>query len=135
VSELEKDYRRPLATDDFRKLALSFPEAVESAHMNHPDFRVRGKIFATLGYPDEEWGMIKLTPEEQRNFILADPDVFRPVKGTWGRRGNTNVYLPKAKIDNVREALSLAWRNTAPKRLLRREQAQQQAGIQAKSGR
>jgi hypothetical protein len=124
-----------MTAGDFRKLALSFPEAVESAHMHHPDFRVHGKIFATLGYPDKDWAVIKLTPEEQKHFILADPDVFGPVKGTWGRRGNTNVYLPKAKIDSVREAFSLAWRNTAPKRLLRREQAQQQAGIQAKSGR
>jgi hypothetical protein len=106
---------------DFREIALSFPEAVESAHMRHPDFRVGGKIFATLGYPDEEWGMIKLTLEEQRNFVQADPDMFRPVKGAWGRRGNTNVYLSKAKVDRVREALSVAWRNTAPKRLVRRE--------------
>src|SRR5215470_589277 len=104
---------------DFREIALNFPETVESAHMSHPDFRVDGRIFATLGYPDEEWGMIKLTLEEQRNFVQADPDMFRPVKGAWGRRGNTNVYLPKAKVDRVREALSVAWRNTAPKRLVR----------------
>ena len=104
---------------DFREIALSFPEAVESAHMSHPDFRVGGRIFATLGYPDEEWGMIKLTPEAQRSFVRADPAVFRPVKGAWGRRGNINVYLLKAKIDKTREALGVAWRNTAPKRLIR----------------
>jgi len=124
-----------MTAGDFRKLALSFPGAIESAHMHHPDFRVRGKIFATLGYPDKDWAVVKLTPDEQKRFVQSDPKVFQPVKGAWGRRGNTNVYLPKAKMDNVREALSLAWRNTAPKRLLRREQAQQQAGIQAKSGR
>ena len=107
---------------DFREIALRFPEAVESAHMSHPDFRVGGKIFATLGYPDEEWGMIKLTLEDQKRFVQANPDMFRPVKGACGRRGNTNVYLPKAKIDRVREALRVAWRNTAPKRLVRREQ-------------
>ncbi len=90
--------------------------------MSHPDFRVNDRIFATLGYPDEEWGMIKLTPEEQGNFIRADPDVFRPAKGGWGRRGNTNVYLSAAKIDKVREALDVAWRNAAPKRLIRRKQ-------------
>jgi len=106
----------------FRRLARSFSEAVESAHMSHPDFRVGGRIFATLGYPDEEWGMIKLTPEEQRNFIQADPDVFRPVKGAWGRQGATNVRLTPAKIDKVREALDVAWRNAAPKRLIRRKQ-------------
>src|SRR6266699_5789020 len=106
-----------MTVDDFRKIALSCPEAVESAHMSHPDFRVRGKIFATLGYPDQEWATVKLTPAEQSECIEADPDVFRPVKGAWGRRGNTNVYLSAAKIDIVRQALTAAWRNTAPKRL------------------
>lgn len=106
-----------MTANDFRKLALSFPGAGESAHMHHPDFRVRGKIFATLGYPDGDWGMVKLPPERQRNFIRSNPDVFRPAKGAWGRRGNTNVYLPTAKIGIVREVLAMAWRNTAPKRL------------------
>ena len=106
-----------MTANDFRKIALSFPEALESAHMNHPDFRVRGKIFATLGYPGENWAVVKLTPEEQRSFVRADPDVFQPVKGGWGRRGNTNVQLPTANIERVREALVAAWRNTAPKRL------------------
>lgn len=104
---------------DFREIALSFPEAVESAHMRHPDFRVHGRIFATLGYPDEDWGMIKMTLEDQERFVQANPDMFRPVKGAWGGRGNTNVCLPKAKIDRVREALRVAWRNAAPKRLVR----------------
>ena len=104
---------------DFRKLALSFPEAVESAHMHHPDFRVGGRIFATLGYPDEKWAVVKLTLEEQRNFVRADPETFRPVKGAWGRRGNANIYLPAAEIEKVRDALAAAWRNTAPKRLVR----------------
>ena len=63
-----------MTADDFRKIALSCPEAVESAHMSHPDFRVRGKIFATLGYPDQEWATLKLTPAEQSEFIEADPD-------------------------------------------------------------
>jgi hypothetical protein len=105
-----------MTADEFRRIALSFPEAIESAHMHHPDFRVRRKIFATLGYPDGDWAMVKLSPEKQKQFVRSDPDIFRPVKGAWGRRGNTNVYLPTAKIDIVREALALAWRNTAPKR-------------------
>ncbi len=111
-----------MTPDEFRSLVLNFSEAVESAHMSHPDFRVSGRIFATLGYPDEKCGMVKLTPDEQANFIRADPDVFRPVNGAWGRRGYTNVHLPAAKIDRVREALDVAWRNAAPKRLIRREQ-------------
>ena len=106
-----------MTAGDFRKLALSFPEAIESAHMHHPDFRVRGKIFATLGYPDKDWAVVKLTPDEQRHFIQGDAKVFQPVKGAWGQRGNANVYLPAAKIEIVRNALAAAWRNTAPKRL------------------
>jgi len=108
-----------MTVNEFRKLALGFPEAVESSHMHHPDFRVRGKIFATLGYPDDDSAVVKLTPDEQKEFIRDDPNVFQPVKGAWGRRGNTNVYLPAAKIDIVREALTAAWRNTAPKRLMK----------------
>src|SRR2546430_12752699 len=98
-----------MTAGDFRKLALSFPEAIESAHMHHPDFRVCGKIFATLGYPDKNWAVVKLTPEEQKHFIQSDPKVFRPVKGAWGRRGNANVYLSAAKIDIERQALTAAW--------------------------
>lgn len=101
----------------FRELALSFPEAVESAHIHHPDFRVAGKIFATLGYPSRNSAVVKLTPDEQREFVRSESKVFQPVKGGWGRRGHTTIYLPAAKINIVREALSVAWRNTAPKRL------------------
>ncbi|PYJ37107.1 MAG: hypothetical protein DME84_08765 [Verrucomicrobia bacterium] len=114
-----------MTADDFRKIALSCPEAVESAHMSHPDFRVRGKIFATLGYPDQEWATLKLTPAEQSEFIEADPDVFRPVKGAWGRRGNTNVYLSAAKIGKMRKVIRVAWRNAAPKPLARHSEEPQ----------
>jgi hypothetical protein len=105
--------------DDFRRLALELPEAVEAAHMAHPDFRVRGKIFATLGYPDDGWGMVKLTPEQQAEYVAAEPHVFVPVKGAWGRRGGTSVDLELAKAATVRTALAAAWRNVAPKRLAR----------------
>jgi hypothetical protein len=107
-----------MTADEFRSLALSFPEAVEAAHMNHPDFRVGGKIFATLG-PGEAWGMVKLTPEQQALFVRTEPGVFQPVKGAWGRRGATHVRLEAATEPSVRQALEAAWRNTAPKRLLR----------------
>jgi hypothetical protein len=106
-----------MSADEFREIALSFPEAVELAHVNHPDFRVRGKIFATLGYPDESWGVVKLTPDEQQEMVGRDPDIFQAVKGGWGRRGSTNVFLRKAKAGAVRRAMSMAWRNVAPKRL------------------
>jgi hypothetical protein len=106
-----------MTPDYFRELALSLPEATESAHMNHPDFRVGGKIFATLGAPDEEHGMVKLKPEEQKLFVRTEPDVFRPVNGAWGRQGCTYVTLAKASEPTVRQALIAAWRNTAPKKL------------------
>jgi hypothetical protein len=106
-----------MTPNEFRKLALSFPEAIESAHMRHPDFRVAGKIFATLGYPNNDSAVVKLTREEQRELVRSAPGVFKPVKGAWGRQGHTNVYLPAATIDIARQALTAAWRNTAPKRL------------------
>jgi len=106
-----------LTADDFRRTALSLPEATESAHMRHPDFRVRGKIFATLDYPGQGWGMVKLTPEQQQTFVRTEPAVFVPVKGAWGRRGCTTVRLEEADEASVRSALITAWRNTAPKAL------------------
>jgi hypothetical protein len=102
---------------EFRSLALSLPEASEAAHMGHPDFRVRGKIFATLG-PDEDWGMVKLTSDEQASFVRTEPGVFHPASGAWGRRGCTIVQLAEADELTVRQALIAAWRNTAPKRLV-----------------
>ena len=106
-----------MTPDDFRKLALSFPEVIESGHMHHPDFRVGGKIFATLGYPNENSATVKLSLDEQKEFIRRSPAVFATAKGAWGRQGSTIVDLPSATIDIVREALTAAWRNTAPKRL------------------
>src|ERR1043166_7418256 len=107
-----------MTADQFRSTALRLPEAVESAHMHHPDFRVNGKIFATLAYPNNNSAVVKLTPEQQKRFVRRALNVFQPVTGAWGRRGYTQVNLPAAKIDNVRKALVLAWRNTAPKRLV-----------------
>ncbi|HMF16589.1 MAG TPA: MmcQ/YjbR family DNA-binding protein [Gemmataceae bacterium] len=106
-----------MTADEFRELALSLPEASEKSHMGHPDFRVKGKIFATLG-PGESWGMVKLTPKEQKVFIRAEPDVFEAIKGAWGVRGCTKVCLEEATASSVRPALVAAWRNTAPKSLV-----------------
>jgi hypothetical protein len=106
-----------MTANQFRRMALALPGAIESAHMNHPDFRVGKKIFATLAYPHNESAVVKLTLDEQTSFMRRAPAVFRAVNGAWGRRGYTSVHLPAAKIDNVREALLAAWRNTAPKRL------------------
>src|SRR5579862_5463095 len=102
----------------FRKLALSLPETEERQHMNHPDFRVAGKIFATLGYPDKTRGMVKLSPEDQHYFSKDHPDVFIPVKGAWGRRGATSVHLKPTDKATLTKAIQAAWRNIAPKRLV-----------------
>jgi hypothetical protein len=96
--------------EDFRRIACSLAGAEEKGHMGHPDFRVGGKIFATLGYPDTGWGMVKLTPEEQRVYVAMDAGVFVPVKGAWGLRGCTNVRLRAANEAVVQEALESAWR-------------------------
>src|SRR5215831_19415136 len=106
-----------MTPNEFRQLALTFPEAIESAHMHHPDFRVGVRIFATLGYPNKDSAVVKLTPGEQKDFVRKNPRVFKAVKGAWGRQGSTNVYLPVATTDVANEALTAVWRNTAPKRL------------------
>jgi len=108
----------PATPSDFRRIALSFPEAVESAHQDHPDFRVGGKVFATLGYPEKGRGMVKLPPKEQLFFIEAEPDIFQPAKGAWGLRGATMVRLRAANKTSLRRALAAAWRNTASKQLV-----------------
>jgi hypothetical protein len=118
--------------EKFRKLALSFPEASEQAHIAHPDFRVGGKIFATLG-PDEDWGMVKLTPNQQEPLVRGEPEVFQPASGAWGRRGATIVRLVDADESTVRQALIAAWRNTAPKRLIQQLDSGQQARLMRKS--
>jgi len=100
----------------FRRLALVLPEAVEAAHQGHPDFRVRGKIFATL-HTDGVWGVVMLTAEQQAARIAEAPDVWVPATGAWGRRGATLVKLRSVRLAALREAIDLAWHNKAPKRL------------------
>ena len=103
---------------DFRKIALSMPEASESEHMAHPDFRVGGKIFATLGYPDSEHGMVVLPPEEQARLLRSHPKIFSLAAGAWGKRGSTIVRLEAIDKRTLQTALEIAWRKRAPKRLL-----------------
>ena len=99
-----------MTADDFRRIALALTDATEGAHMKHPDFRVGGRIFATL-HPDMKAGMVKLTPAQQREFVVSRPDVFEPEKGAWGLQGYTAVRLSAADEETVGEALTLAWRN------------------------
>jgi len=100
----------------FAKLALSLDGATAGAHGGHPDFRAGGKVFASLGYPSKDWGMVKLAPEQQQMLVSAEPRMFVPVKGTWGLRGATSVRLAAADSRTMRSALAMAWQNvTAPK--------------------
>jgi hypothetical protein len=99
-----------MTPEAFRRAALALPGAIESAHMNHPDFRVANKIFATLGSPDAAWGMVKLPLDEQQKLVEAMPDAFTPAAGAWGRQGSTLVRLAKAKPQVLTYALEMAWR-------------------------
>jgi hypothetical protein len=100
-----------LTADDFRRIALGMKDAVESAHMGHPDFRLKGRIFATL-HADRKHGMVKLTPEQQETFVREHPAAFAPENGRWGRQGCTAVRLDMIDEDTVGEAMTLAWGNS-----------------------
>ena len=103
--------------DEVRALARMLPEVSEGAHMGHPDFRVGGKIFATL-WPDEERAVMKLPPEMQAVMVEAKPEMFEPVPGSWGRRGSTRINLPNVDERTLRSALLAAWRTVAPAQLV-----------------
>jgi len=98
-----------VTANQFRRLALGLEGVVEAQHMNHPDFRVGGKIFATL-QPGLKKGMVSLAPEEQARFMEEAPTVFEPAAGAWGRGGSTLVNLAAANEDTVGEALTIAWK-------------------------
>jgi hypothetical protein len=103
---------------DFRRIALSFPEAVEGAHMGHADFRVGGRIFATLGHPSDQFAVVMLTPSDQDLLVRDHPVSFAPVKGGWGASGSTTVTLANARVRPTTAALEAAWRKRAPKRVV-----------------
>jgi hypothetical protein len=107
-----------MTAEDFRRIALGMKDAIESAHMGHPDFRVNNRIFATLHH-DHAWGMVNLTPEQQQRFIRASPKAFVPEPGAWGRQGCTAVRLDAVDEETLGEALTLAWQNTAAKSVKR----------------
>jgi len=102
-----------MTPDEFRRLALSMPHAVEHAHMNHPDFRVGKKIFATLGYPDGKSGMVKLNPEQQELLVSENPEIFTPANGAWGKRGSTLIDLERIDEGTAASAIQMAWENVA----------------------
>jgi hypothetical protein len=107
-----------LTAQRFRRIALALEGAVEGAHMGHPDFRVDKRIFASL-HTHDQFGMVKLTPDQQALFIEDHPGAFEPEAGAWGRSGCTRIVLKAADEEAVGEALTLAWQNM--RRVLRKK--------------
>jgi hypothetical protein len=101
--------------EDFRRIALSFEGAEEGSHMGSPDFRVGGRIFATLASQSQSFGNLMLTPEQQADFVSESPAVFLPVAGGWGRMGATHIRLSAANEDVLTGALRTAWKNRMEK--------------------
>jgi hypothetical protein len=97
-----------MTPNQFRRIALGMQGASEGEHMAHPDFRANGRIFATI-HPDGKQGMVKLTPDQQRAFMEAHPEMFVPAAGAWGRGGSTMVRFASATAETVGEAMTLAW--------------------------
>jgi len=95
---------------DFRRIALSLEGAQEGSHMGAPDFRVGGRIFATLASQSQGYGNLMLTPERQAEFVKELPEVFVPIAGGWGRMGMTHIRLAAANEDVLAGALRAAWR-------------------------
>ena len=100
-----------MTPNQFRRIALGMQDAVEGEHMAHPDFRVGGRVFATI-HPDGKQGMVKLTPDQQRELMAAHPKMFVPAAGAWGRSGCTMVQFAAADSDAAGEAMTLAWQGT-----------------------
>ena len=119
----------------FRRLALELPGAVESSHMNHPDFRLNNRIFATLSAQEKGCGVVKLTLEQQQAFISEHPQVFSPVQGGWGRMGMTFVHLDQADESLIAGALSTAYHNIQKKQSQKKSQTESQTESKTKSAR
>lgn len=98
-----------MTPDDFRRIALAQPQAVEGGHMGHADFRVKKGIFASLGSPGLEWGSLMLTPERQEMLMRVHPGTFEPASGAWGRRGWTKVRLSAVDGETLESAMRMAW--------------------------
>ena len=114
-----------MSASRFRLIALALSDAVESAHHGKADFRVGKRIFATLGHPDENWGTVKLTVEQQSMLVEAEGEIFRPVPGGWGKQGYTNVLLARADATALKSALTMAWENVKPKASAKRRVTKQ----------
>lgn len=100
---------------DFRRLALAMPDVTEGSHFGNPDFRVAGRIFATLSLEREGFGVLILSPEEQAGMVEDAPEIFSPVPGGWGRQGCTRVRLARVTRDVLEAALRTAWQRRVEK--------------------
>jgi hypothetical protein len=122
-----------MTANDFRRIVLGMEGAIESSHMDHPDFRVGNRIFATLTH-DENLGMVSLPPGEvQQEFIRAHPSAFSMVNGAWGLQGATRVHLESAEEDAVGEAVTVAWRHAIAKEPTRSTKGAKKTKITKKS--
>ncbi|MGE5110422.1 MAG: MmcQ/YjbR family DNA-binding protein [Acidobacteriaceae bacterium] len=110
IISVEPIEERVVTVADFRRIALSLEGAEEGSHMGSPDFRVGGRIFATLASQAEGYGNLKLTPEQQADFVREAPEIFIPIKGGWGRMGMTHIVLAKANPAILEGALRAAWK-------------------------
>ena len=99
-----------MTANDFRRIALSLDGAEESSHMGQPDFRVGGRIFATLASIKQGYGNLMLTPDQQAAFVEELPEIFLPIHGGWGRMGATHIRLATASEDVLTGALHTAWK-------------------------
>src|SRR5271170_4636472 len=99
-----------MKVSDFRRIALGLAGAEEGSHMGSADFRVGGRIFATLASEKQGYGNLMLTPEVQAEFVAEQPDVFLPIPGGWGRSGSTHMRLAEASKDLMAGALKTAWK-------------------------
>jgi len=107
----------PMTPETFRRIALSLPETTQGSHFSKADFRIAGKIFATLALEHQGFGVLLLTPDQQSGMIQDAPEIFSPVPGGWGDKGATRVRLAKVPADILAAALRVAWSRKAPKRL------------------
>jgi hypothetical protein len=117
----------------FRRLALALPAAVESSHMNHPDFRLNNQIFATLSAQEKGCGVLKLTLDQQSAFIADQPHIFSPVQGGWGRMGMTFLHLDQADESIMAGALKTAYHNLREKQSQKKSPKKSQAKSPPKS--
>jgi hypothetical protein len=117
-SSKAKQSQAQMTPATFRRIALSLPGAIEGSHFSNADFRIAGKIFATLALEHQGYGVLLLTRDQQAGMVQDAPEIFSPVPGGWGEKGATRVNLAKVPADILEAALRVAWCRKAPKRLL-----------------